>query len=125
MTDDIERKAAVARLVAAGKMTHEHPGAYPQDDWDGELPEYDPEVVRATFPDLLEIAFDEVEGDQWYAILEDGKTGETIHAPLGNGPPPDTETLVELIQAHFRGELDTDNMDEAAQALAAFEDMED
>lgn len=127
-TDD--RKQAIARLVAQGKMTREEPGCYPMNGWEGELPEYDRDVVRAAFPDVLEIAFDMVESGnrkepaQWFAILEDGKTGEATRVPLGNGAPEDTDTLVEAIHAYFRGAIDQDNMDEASAALAAFDEME-
>lgn len=120
-----ERKQAIARLVAAGKMTREEPGRYAENGYEGELPDYDPAEVRKAFPDLLEIGFDEVPSDQWYAVLEDGKTGEATRVPLGSAPPPDSDALIEVIHAFFRGALDQDNMDETARALASFDEMED
>ena len=116
------RKTAIARLVSQGHLTQENPGQYVPDDVDAEsrngIPAYDADQVRKAMPEILQIDFDETDGEGCFALLRDGKTGESTKVPLGEDPPETTAKLIEVIQAHFRSLLDLDGINEANRALA-------
>lgn len=125
---ELDRKAAVARLVASGHMTREHPGSYADDVADDEglaaLPEYDVEQIIAALPRLLELQFDE-DDDGCFVLLKDGGVGgsESITTlRLGEHPPATTESLIETIQAHYMGQIDVAAMDEADDIFDAIAD---
>lgn len=122
--DDPARKAAVARLVASGNMTREDPGQFTEDfasaDAADTIPDYDSNVVRKALPHILEMNFDEDETG-CFAVVRDGTTGEAIRIPFGADPPANTDALIEAIHAHYRGQLDTDALDETS---ALFDQLE-
>jgi len=92
---------------------------YASDGVDGDqIPDYDIDQVNAAMPHILQIDFDEVEGEGCSALLRDGNTGECVKVPLGGDPPETTAGLIEAIQAHFRSLIDLDAMNETAAALA-------
>jgi len=123
--EDATRKQAIARLVSQGKMTHEHPGQYVDDDVDeasrGAIPEYDVASIREAMPDILQIDFDENDADGCWAVLEDGKSGESTKIMLGKDPPETTDGLIEVVQMHYRNQLGLEDMDDTDAALAAFD----
>ncbi len=124
-TTDNEQKAGIARLVAAGNMTHEKAGQYTAEHVTkrarGTIPDYDRVQVRRELPNILEIQFDE-DNDGCFAMMRDGSTGEDVRVPLGDDPPVDTDALIACIQAHYRDSLNTDALNETAGLFAAIED---
>ncbi len=120
-----QHKAGIARLVAAGNMTHEKAGQYVDEGVSkrvgNAIPEYDAEMVRRELPNILEFNFDEDE-EGCFAILRDGTTGEDVRVPFGANPPATSEELIECVHAHYRGALNTDAMDETAALFDAMED---
>ena len=123
MSDEQDRQAAIARLIANGKMTQEKAGLHVAEhvtDEDREtIPDYDPAVVRERLPHVLEMRFDEDE-EGCFVFVEDGKLGEEVRVPLGADPPPTTEELIATIQRHYAGQLDNEKLDKARAAFAAF-----
>ena len=108
-TDNAQQKQAIARLVSQGKMTHESPGQYVNEDVDDSsrdaIPEYDLAAVAEAMPDILQIDFDENDEDGCWATLEDGKSGESTKVMLGADPPETTDELITLVQTHYREQL--------------------
>lgn len=120
MPNDEEKKAAIARLVAAGKMTREEPGCYPVTDVGKKLPKYDVAKVSEAFPTILQIDIDKT-GKEWSAILLDGRLDDPMQVPFGTKPPKDTEQLIEVIRKFFKSALNSDALDETAGLLEQFE----
>lgn len=124
---DNEQKAGIARLVAAGNMTHEKAGQYTAEHVSkrarGSIPEYDAGQVRRELPNILEMQFDE-DDDGCFAVMRDGSTGEDVRVPLGDDPPVDTDALIECVRAHYRDALNTDALDETAGLFAAIDESE-
>lgn len=123
--EEQERQASIARLIANGKMTKEKAGLHVADhvtDGDREgIPKYDPAVVREQLPHVMEMQFDE-DAKGCFVVVEDGKLGESVRVELGADPPPTTKALVEVIQKHYAGALDTKKMDKARTLFTSFED---
>lgn len=126
--DDQERQASIARLVAGGKMTQEKAGQYVADHVSdkarGNIPDYDPAVVRTELPHVLEIFFDE-DDTGCFAMVEDGMLGEVVRVPLGDDPPPTTDDLVRVIQNHYAGALDTKALDKTRGLFDSFGDEDE
>ena len=121
------QKEGIARLVAAGNMTHEKAGQYAAEHVGKRaaqtIPDYDRGAVREALPHILEISFDE-DDDGCFAILRDGTTGEEVRVPLGADPPKTTADLIACVHSHYRGMLDTDALDETADLFAAIDKSE-
>ena len=129
MTDaTAEQKQAIARLVTKGKMAHEAPGQFPEDFTDeasrNAIPPYDLDAIREAMPDILQIDFDENEKDGCWTTLHDGKSDEWTKVMLGRDLPKTTKELIKIVQAHYREQFKLDDMDETADAFAAFDDIE-
>ncbi len=123
--DDTDREAGIARLVAAGNMTHEKAGQYAAEHVSkrarNSIPDYDAEQVKRELPNVLEMQFDE-DGDGCFAIVRDGLNTDEVRVPLGEDPPETTDALIECIHAHYRGALNTDALDETAALFDAMDE---
>lgn len=126
-----QRRAAIARLVQAGIVKHENPGQYYPDTLPEEarvgVPAYDVKALQHAFPHVVQLDFDDERDPDTgetrgiYALIRDGE-GPDVRVALGVQLPPDTTTLIELIHAHFRGELDLANMKATEDAFAGLDD---
>ena len=126
-SEELDRTPGIARLVAAGNMTHEKAGQYTAEHVTkrarGTIPNYNRVQVRTELPNILEIQFDE-DDDGCFALMRDGSTGEDVRVPLGDDPPVDTDALIACIQAHYRDSLNTDALNETAGLFAAIDESE-
>ncbi len=124
--NDEEREAAIQRLVQAGTLTPKaEPGTVVHTkSKKGSIPDYDTAVIREAMPHVKGIkVMRELSSGTLYAELHSDDTEKTT-VPLGKKCPPTSAELVDAIQEHYHGQLDTDVIDETAKLFEKFETME-
>lgn len=130
MTSPPDKRLLIQGLARRGGMKHERPGQYFSEnatsEFKAEFPTYDIMVIRAAFPNVLEIDVvndvdDETgEPSALFAVLKDGNND--LEVPLGLQLPATTEGLIEKVRVHLRTLIDVASLRETTEVFDGLDD---
>lgn len=122
------QRQAIAKLVADGVIKHDRPGIYPDATTPEEervlIPAYDVVEFQQAFPDILQVDFEEAlengVSTGFVALIHDGRS-EPQRVDIGKVLPTNTQGLVEVFRAYFKGIYNIEQLESARDVFEGIE----